>query len=86
MLSTRREGQPDEKGAILVLAAVGLVVAMIAAGLAVDIGRLASFARTDQKVADLAALDAVRVLPTNPTAAAAASAARNGFPLLFSFI
>ena len=72
--------QPDEKGAILVLSAIGLVVAMIAAGLAVDIGRLASYARTDQKVADLAALDAVRVLPTDPTAAAQASAARNGFP------
>ena len=75
-----RGRQADERGAMLVLAAVGMVVAMIAAGLAIDIGRLASYARTDQKVADLAALDAVRVLPTDPTAAAQASAARNGFP------
>ncbi len=70
----------DEKGAILILAAVGLVVAMIAAGLAVDVGRLASDARTDQKVADLAALDAIRVAPASYSAAALASATRNSFP------
>lgn len=78
----------DEGGAILVVAAVGMVVAMISAGLAIDIGRLASDARTNQKVADLASLDAVRVLPgvTSQTAsgsvtmAAKAAATRNGFP------
>ena len=32
-----------------------------------------------QKVVDLAALDAVRSLPDDPTPAAEASAARNGF-------
>ena len=84
-LGSRPDGQPDEKGAMLALAAVGLVVAMIAAGLAVDIGRIASYARTDQKVADLAAMDALRTLSTSAasgplTTAALASAGRNGFP------
>ncbi|HTJ77270.1 MAG TPA: hypothetical protein VL337_18065 [Acidimicrobiales bacterium] len=69
----------DERGAIIVLAAVGLVMAMIMAGMAVDIGMIAQRARTDQKVADLVALDAVRSLPSNPTAAAQASATRNNF-------
>jgi len=73
-------GRRDEGGAIVVLAAFGLVIAMIAAGLAIDIGRLASDARTDQKVADLAALDAYRVSVANFQTAATASAARNGFP------
>lgn len=75
----RPERRPDERGAILVLSAVGVVLAMIAAALAVDIGFLAQEARTDQKVADLAALDAVRALPADPTGAARASATRNGF-------
>jgi len=78
----------DERGAILIIAAVGMVVAMIAAGLAVDLGRIASDARTDQKVADLAALDAVRALsagvidqsqPGSVTQAAKDAAVRNGF-------
>jgi uncharacterized membrane protein len=83
-----KRGRRDEGGAILVMAAIGMVVAMISAGLAIDIGRLAQDARQDQKVADLAALDAVRVLPgvTDQTAsgsvtmAAKDSATRNGFP------
>lgn len=85
LVSRRRS---DERGAILVLAAAGLVLSMIAAGLAVDVGRLAQDARQDQKIADLAALDAVRVLPGNldqtasdsVTMAARESALRNGFP------
>ena len=78
-ISFRRRPKRDERGAILVLSTVGLVVAMIAAGLAVDLGSLAQEARQDQKVADLAALDGVRSLPADPTAAAVASAVRNGY-------
>ncbi|MEA2703241.1 MAG: hypothetical protein QOD63_1186, partial [Actinomycetota bacterium] len=52
----------DERGAMLVLSAVGLVVALIFTALAVDIGFLAADKRTDQKIADLAALDASRDL------------------------
>lgn len=70
----------DERGAILILSTVGMVLAMIAGGLAIDLGFLAQAAREAQKVADLAALDASRVLPADPTAAAEASALRNGFP------
>ena len=68
----------EEKGAILVLAAGGMVLAMIASALAVDLGFLASEARVTQRIADLAALDAARVLPADPTAVAVQSAARNG--------
>lgn len=70
----------EERGAILVLSVVGMVIAMIAAGLAIDLGRIAQSARDDQKVADLAALDAARVLPADYAVAARASADRNGFP------
>ena len=66
----------DERGAMLILAAVGLVLAMIFAALAIDIGFLAADKRTDQKFADLAALDASRDL-TNIQALADASVARN---------
>ncbi|MGH3907091.1 MAG: hypothetical protein ACRDTE_23385, partial [Pseudonocardiaceae bacterium] len=55
------------------------VLALIAGGLAVDLGFMAHEARDNQKVADLAALDAVRVLPADPTIAATESAQRNGF-------
>lgn len=80
--------QREERGQILVLAAVGLVLAMVAAALAIDLGSVAEVARRNQKVADLAALDAVRVLPGladqaadgSVTKAAVDSAARNGFP------
>jgi len=51
-----------ERGAILILSTVGIVMAMIFTALAVDIGFLASDKRTDQKLADLAALDASRDL------------------------
>jgi uncharacterized membrane protein len=61
---------------MLILAATGLVLAMIFAALAIDIGFLAADKRTDQKFADLAALDASRDL-TNIQALAEASVARN---------
>ena len=79
MLFARARRQ-EERGAILVLSTVGMVIAMIAAGLAIDLGRIAQAAREDQKVADMAALDASRVPPADYPVAAAASAARNGFP------
>jgi len=66
----------DERGAILILAAAGMVLAMIFAALAIDIGFLAADKRTDQKFADLAALDASRDL-TNIDALAQASVDRN---------
>ncbi|MEA3075441.1 MAG: hypothetical protein QOF60_349, partial [Actinomycetota bacterium] len=59
----RRIGRArDERGAMLVLAATGLVLAMIFSALAIDIGFLAADKRTDQKIADMAALDASRNL------------------------
>jgi uncharacterized membrane protein len=75
-----RARRREERGAILILSVVGMVLAMIAAGLAIDIGRIAQAARDDQRVADLAALDAARVLPADYAVAARASADRNGFP------
>jgi uncharacterized membrane protein len=75
----RLHRRADERGAVLFLAAAGIVLAMIAAGLAIDLGRIAAEKRTNQKVADLAALDAVRSLPGDPTGAARDSATRNGF-------
>jgi uncharacterized membrane protein len=57
-----RRARKDERGAILVLGAAGLIVALIASALAVDLGRQASEKKADQLVADLAALDSVREL------------------------
>ncbi len=65
---------------MLILASFGMVMAMIASSLAIDLGTVAYEARRDQLVADMAALDAVRVLPANPTSVAQASALRNNFP------
>ena len=75
----RDQRSRDQRGAVLPLAAVAVVLALIATSLAVDLGMLAADRRTNQKVADLASLDAVRVLPADPTGAARASATRNGF-------
>ncbi|MDQ3897179.1 MAG: pilus assembly protein TadG-related protein [Actinomycetota bacterium] len=69
----------DERGAVLVLSTVGLVMALIMGGFAVELGFIAQEARRNQKVADMAALDSVRMLPNDPTAAAITSAARNSF-------
>ena len=69
-------GRRDERGAIMVLAAFGIIVAVIAASLAVDLGQVGQERRRNQKVADLAALDASRDL-TNVQSRAVASAARN---------
>jgi len=69
-----------EHGSVLVLVAGSLVLFMICTALAVDLGSLSHQIRVDQKVADLAALDAVRVLPADPTTEAQLNALRNGFP------
>ncbi len=53
----------DERGSVLSLSAVGMVLAMLAASLSIDLGSLAQLSRELQKVADLAALDAVRPSP-----------------------
>ncbi|HEX2048444.1 MAG TPA: pilus assembly protein TadG-related protein [Acidimicrobiales bacterium] len=74
---TRRPG--DERGAILIISTIGVVVAVIATALSVDLGRLAQERRRNQKVADLAALDAVHDLAQRQPRAEA-SAARNEFP------
>ena len=76
----RVTGRRDEKGAILILSALGMVISMIMASLAIDLGTLGQDARRVQLVADMVALDAMRALPANPTATAQASAVRNGFP------
>jgi uncharacterized membrane protein len=76
----RRVGRRNERGAILVMSVAGVVLAIISAALAIDLGFLAHEARVDQKVADLAVISAIRVLPANPTVAAQQSATRNSFP------
>ncbi len=75
----QRLSNRDEKGAVILIATLGAVLALIAGALAVDLGFLAHEARLDQKVADLAALDAVRLLPGDPTGGAIKSASRNKF-------
>lgn len=77
----RRRAQRGERGAILILSAAGMVIALIASALAIDIGRLAQAAREDQKIADMAALDAIRGVPADFQVLAEASALRNGFPV-----
>jgi uncharacterized membrane protein len=77
--SRRGARDRDEGGAVLIISVLYLVVTVISCALAVDLGGLAQTARDNQKIADLAALDAVRVLPSDPTSAAVASAARNGY-------
>ncbi len=52
----------QERGAIMIMAAVGAVVAVIAAALSIDIGAQALKRRDLQKVADLAAIDATYTL------------------------
>jgi len=77
-------GEDGERGAILLIAAASLTLLVFAAALAIDIGGRAEEQTNDQKIADLAALDAVRVLPTDPTVEASSSADRNGYASLKS--
>lgn len=73
-----RRARRDERGAILLMAVPGVVLAMVATALSVDIGRQVFEKRSDQAVADAASLDASRN-PANAQALAEASARRNGF-------
>lgn len=87
----RRTRRNNERGAVMVVAVGAVVMALAAAALGVDLGRIALDKRSDQNVADLAALDAARAVGflLNSTdqagynaaaqTAAAASAVRNGF-------
>jgi uncharacterized membrane protein len=87
-LSERRQ---DERGAILILSALFLIVMVLAAALALDIGLEGVDKRSDHKVADLAALDGARAMNDSvvpcvdatrfaaATLAANQSALRNGF-------
>ncbi|MEY2425862.1 MAG: hypothetical protein QOI61_1434 [Actinomycetota bacterium] len=80
-----------DRGAVLVLAIPAMVLCIAAAALGVDIGRIAVDKRSDQKVADMAALDAARAVGfilgttnqagynTAAQAAATAAVARNEF-------
>jgi len=79
-----RSRNADERGSVIILATVGVVLAMISAALAVDLGRLAADKRTDQKIADLAAIDSARDLSSAAIACSRAqtSASRNGYPTL----
>lgn len=74
----RARQRRDERGVILVMAVPGIVLALFATALSVDIGRQVFEKRSDQSIADAAALDASRV-PANAQALAEASARRNGF-------
>jgi len=65
------------------MAIPGVVLALLATALSVDIGRQVLQKRSDQSVADAAALDAARV-PADAQALAEASARRNGFDPLAS--
>jgi len=77
----------DEQGSVLVLATVAVVLAVIATALSVDIGRLAQERRRNQKVADMAALDAVRGIRRTPAlepdTTARTTATLNGFPVSY---
>lgn len=79
--------QPNgERGAVLIFAAVGLVVAIFAAAMAIDVGSVIWRKRDLQVVADLAAADAAQALAALPTFTSADAqlfaedaADRNGF-------
>ena len=61
---TRRAG--DERGAVLIFAGLGLVIAILSAALAVDVGSVIWRKRDLQVVADLAATDAAQALASLP--------------------
>jgi uncharacterized membrane protein len=93
-LQRAERAKRDERGAVLILSVGGLILALVASALAVDLGRQANEKKTDQLIADLAALDAARELEplllsvpgvdvaltvANVQQAAEDSAERNGF-------
>ncbi len=74
-----------ERGAISFAAPSVLILGIFTTALAVDVGRLAWNRRQLQEIADIGAIDAMRAFgqcsanPTDPVAAAQASAVRNGY-------
>lgn len=85
----------NDRGAVLPILALFIVVLVLATSLAVDIGRLSDRNRDLQKIADLVALDAVRGIGTTHSAALVAtgstflasiedSAQNNGFRIVCS--
>ncbi|MBV9412797.1 MAG: hypothetical protein JO148_14500, partial [Acidimicrobiia bacterium] len=60
--SVLRARRDDERGAILILSVLFMIVMIVACALAVDIGFLSVDKRNDHKMADLASLDGVRHL------------------------
>jgi uncharacterized membrane protein len=58
----RRLARHEERGAILILSVLFIVVMVVACALAIDLGFQSVDRRTDHKVADLVALDASRAL------------------------
>jgi uncharacterized membrane protein len=90
VITRLRRTHRDDRGAVLILGALFAGVAVIAAALAVDIGALVVQKRSNQRVADMASLDAVRGLASPATGLtqrgtaetlALASAKRNGFDM-----
>lgn len=77
-LNQRMAHRRDERGAIMIMAVLGLTVMLVSASLSIDIGRISVEKRKDQSIADMAALDAARDR-NNALALAQASATRNGF-------
>lgn len=82
MLLRLRRSASDERGIVIVLVAVMLVVLLGFAAMAVDIGEILWSRRVQQNAADAAALAGVRELPDNPanaTLVALSYATDNGF-------
>jgi uncharacterized membrane protein len=71
----------EDRGAVLILGALFASVAIVAAALSIDIGALVLSKRSNQRIADLASLDAVRGLTDRTVVERIAleSADRNGF-------
>lgn len=78
LIKRLRRREDGERGAILVMAAAGLILMTVSSALAVDIGQVAVERRKAQAVADLAALDAVRDI-ANATPVARQAAVRNNW-------
>lgn len=80
------KNERDERGAVLIFAAVGMVVAILAAAMAIDVGSVIWRKRDLQVVADLAATDTAQQLARLPVPTQAdadlfaqSSAERNNF-------
>ncbi len=62
LAQSSRRTATNERGAVMILACVGVVMAVGAAAISVDVGATASRKRDVRKVADLVALDAAQLL------------------------